>query len=421
MKIVKVNSLEVLDSRGEPTIETEITLSDGSIGRAIVPSGASTGKYEALELRDGDKARYLGKGVLNAVKNVNSKIAWMLVHQKFETQEDLDRELIELDGTENKSKLGANAILSVSLAFAWAKAKSQNRPLYEYIGEIYENKDFTLPRPMMNISNGGKHANWATDIQEYMIIPMKEKKWSESLRMCSEVYHHFYKLLLGLGMDTDVGNEGGFAPDYKSNEQAIKLIIQAIEKAGYKLGDDFKLGFDAAASEFYQDNIDKYELKRDGKILRPYDMVDWVMDLYRNYPVESFEDMFDQDDWGSWKLLMDKVGNKCQIVGDDLLVTNKKRIEMAIEKNACNTLLVKMNQIGTLTETLEAMKTAKSAGWKTVCSHRSGETEDVTLSHLVVGTGSAQIKCGAPSRSERVAKYNELLRIEKQLAVSSKL
>jgi enolase len=415
MKITGVKARQILDSRGNPTIEADIIIDNEYLGRAAVPSGASTGKYEALELRDGDNTRFHGQGVLKAVNNVNDEIAKALIDQELLTQNDLDAKLINLDGTANKSRLGANAILAVSLAYAWAVSKSQKRPLFKYIGEIYGNTDFKMPRPMMNIMNGGKHANWATDIQEYMVIPMHNESWSESLRIGSEIFHTLENLLKEKGLSINVGNEGGFAPALSANQEALELIVAAIEKSGYRLGDQVKIGFDAAASEFYNEEAGLYELKRDKVIFTKAQMIDWVMLLYTKYPVASFEDMLSQDDWESWTELTRRVGDKVQIVGDDLLVTNVKKVQEAIERKACNSLLVKVNQIGSLSETLSAMKMAQNAGWSNVVSHRSGETEDVTIAHLVVGTGCGQIKSGAPSRSERVAKYNELLRIEEIL------
>jgi enolase len=414
-KIEKIHAREILDSRGNPTVECEITLDDGSFGRAAVPSGASTGTHEALELRDGDKSRYLGTGTKTAVENINTIIKNELLGYDSGRQESFDRKMLDLDGTDNKSKLGANAILAVSLAYSWASSFSNGQKLYEYVGTLYGNSNFVLPRPMMNIMNGGKHADWATDIQEYMILPMKENSWAENLRMCAEVYLHLGKLIKGKGLSTNVGNEGGYAPSLSSNQEAIDLIVEAINKAGYKLGEDFKLGFDAAASEFYNPETKNYDLKRDGKTLTNMEMVDWAEELCNKYPFESIEDWFFEDDFEGWAELTKRLGDKIQIVGDDLLVTNVKRIEHAINDKLCNALLVKMNQIGTLTETLEAMKMAEAAGWKNVVSHRSGETEDVTLAHVVVGTGAGQIKCGAPARSDRNAKYNELLRIEEHL------
>ena len=414
-KIKKIHAREILDSRGNPTVECEITLEDGSFGRAAVPSGASTGTHEALELRDKDASRYLGTGTKTAVQNVNEIISPALVGFESGLQKELDQKMLDLDGTDNKSKLGANAILAVSLAYAWASAASQKIWLYEYVGKLYGNTNFVLPRPMMNIMNGGKHADWATDIQEYMILPMKQDSWAENLRKCAEVYLHLGKLIKSKGLSTNVGNEGGYAPSLGSNQEAIDLIVEAIEKAGYKLGEDFKLGFDAAASEFYNPETKNYDLKRDKKTLTNMEMVAWAKELCEKYPFESIEDWFFEDDFDGWRELTKEIGGKVQLVGDDLLVTNVKRIETAIEQKLCNALLVKMNQIGSLTETLEAMKMAEKAGWKNVVSHRSGETEDVTLAHVVVGTGAGQIKCGAPARSDRNAKYNELLRIEEHL------
>jgi enolase len=366
-------------------------------------------------MRDADPKIYHGQGVLKAVNNVNTNIAHALIGTENLTQADLDNKMLMLDGTDNKSNLGANAILSVSLAYAWAVSKARNIPLFKLIGEITGNSNFVMPRPMMNIMNGGKHANWATDIQEYMVIPMQTLSWSDSLRVGSEIYHTLETLLKDKGYSVNVGNEGGFAPALKSNQEALDLIVSAIEKAGYKLGEEVSVGFDAAASEFYNDQTGNYELKRDNVVFTKAQMLEWVLSLSERYPVTSFEDMMAQDDWQTWVELTKRVGDKIQIVGDDLLVTNVKRVEEAINMKACNALLVKVNQIGTLTETLAAMKMATSAGWKNVVSHRSGETEDVTISHLVVGTGCGQIKSGAPSRSERVAKFNELIRIEEML------
>ncbi len=413
MKIIDLHGRQVLDSRGNPTIEVEVTVAGNFMGRATVPSGASTGAHEALELRDGGNL-YLGQSVLKAVENVNLTLKNALVGNNYD-QQTLDQTMIDLDGTEKKEKLGANAILGVSLAFAWACSNAQHRPLYEYIGELYENKNFILPRPMLNIMNGGKHAGWATDIQEYMVMPMTAPTWNEKIRTGVEIFQHLQKIIKAKGYSTNVGNEGGFAPEVKSNTEALDLIVEAVEKAGYSLGDEVMIGFDAAATEFYNTATGNYELKKDKQTLTPNEMVDWVIDLSKKYPVASFEDMLAEDDWATWSALTEKVGNKIQIVGDDLLVTNKKRIAEAINKKSCNALLVKLNQIGTLTETLEAMKTSDQAGWKNVVSHRSGETEDVTISHLVVGTSAGQIKTGAPSRSERTAKYNELTRIAEKL------
>jgi len=415
MKITKIVARQILDSRGNPTVEADVILDDKFLGRAAVASGASTGSYEALELRDGDEGTYHGQGVMNAVNNVNTTINDLLIGKEDLTQAELDAILIEADGTEYKKNLGANAILSVSLAYAWAVSKMRGIQLFEYIGELYGNTNFILPRPMFNIMNGGKHANWATDIQEYMIIPAKAETWKESLQIGSEIFHTLEKILKANKYSTNVGNEGGFAPDVKSNDEALQLMVQAIEKSGYKLGEDVLFGFDAASTEFYNAETGNYELKRDNKVLSKKEMVDYVVEISNKYPVASFEDMLSEDDWEGWKDLTNRVGEKIQIVGDDLLVTNVKRIEKAIQEKACNALLVKLNQIGSLTETLAAMKMSEDAGWKNVVSHRSGETEDVTISHLVVGTGCGQIKSGAPSRGERTAKYNELIRIEEYL------
>ena len=415
MEITKIFARQIIDSRGNPTVEADVVLDNKFLGRAGVPSGASTGAHEALELRDGDESNYHGQSVLKAVNNVNTIIAQALVGKKDLSQEELDKILIDLDGTEYKKNLGANAILSVSLAYAWAVSKLKNIQLFEYIGELYGNTNFVLPRPMFNIMNGGKHANWATDIQEYMIIPAKTTTWKESLKIGSEIFHTLEKILKTNKYSTNVGNEGGFAPDLKSNDEALQLIVQAVEKSGYKLGEDVMLGFDAAATEFFNVETGNYELKRDNKILSKKEMVDFVVDLSNKYPVASFEDMLSEDDWESWIDLTNRVGDKIQIVGDDLLVTNVKRVEKAITEKACNALLVKLNQIGSLTETLSAMKLSESAGWKNVVSHRSGETEDITIAHLAVGTGCGQLKSGAPSRGERTAKYNELIRIEEYL------
>ena len=415
MKITNVHGRQVLDSRGNPTIEVEITVDGGFMGRTTVPSGASTGAHEALELRDGGDL-YLGQSVLKAVDNVNTILKQELTNNDYD-QSSLDKFMIDLDGTEKKEKIGANAILGVSLAFSWAISKAQDRPLYEYIGELYGTKNFILPRPMLNIMNGGKHANWATDIQEYMILPMTAPTWDEKIRTGVEIFQHLQKILKNKGYSTNVGNEGGFAPAVGSNTEALDLIVEAIDKAGYSLGDEIMIGFDAAATEFYNQETGNYELKKDKKTLTPDEMVEWVIDLSRKYPVASFEDMLAEDDWASWTSLTQKVGDKIQNVGDDLLVTNTTRIKEAIEKRACNALLVKLNQIGTLTETLQAMRMSEDAGWKNVVSHRSGETEDVTISHLVVGTNAGQIKTGAPSRGERTAKYNELTRIAEKLEI----
>lgn len=415
MKITDIKARQIFDSRGNPTIEADLTIDGQFMGRAAIPSGASTGKYEMLELRDGDKENYHGQGVLKAVENVNTTIKTLLVGKEDLSQSELDHMLIDLDGTSNKSNLGANAILAVSLAYAWAVSKAKGQQLFEYIGDLYGNKNYKLPRPMFNIMNGGKHAEWATDIQEYMVLPMKAQSWVESIKIGTEIYISLGKLLKSKGYSINVGNEGGYAPALSSNQEALDLIVEAIAISGYKLGEDVSVGFDAAATEFYNEETGNYELKRDNKVLTKDEMVDWVVELSKKYPVVSYEDMLSEDDWESWTKLTEKVGSDIQIVGDDLLVTNVERVAEAIEKKACNALLVKLNQIGSLTETLAAMRMAEDAGWNNVVSHRSGETEDVTIAHVVVGTGAGQIKTGAPSRSERVCKYNELIRIEEYL------
>ena len=415
MKITNIKARQIIDSRGNTTVESEVEIDGKYVGRSSVPSGASTGSHEALELRDGNLKIYNGQSVLNAVGNVNTRIKNALTGLDNKSQGDIDNLMIQLDGSENKSNLGANAILSVSLAYAWAVSKSKDLQLFEYIGELFGNNNFILPRPMFNIMNGGKHANWATDIQEFVAIPLKVNTWAENLRRGCEIFHSLEGIIKAKGLSVNVGNEGGFAPDLESNEEAVKLIIQAVEKAGYKLGEDVSLGFDAAASEFYNSTSGNYELRKDKKTYTSKEMVDWVISLTKKYPLVSLEDMLSQDDWSSWTDLTSKVNDNIQVVGDDLLVTNVERINKAINEKACNALLVKVNQIGTLTETLNAIKTSSSAGWKNIISHRSGETEDVTIAHLAVGTSAGQIKSGAPSRSERTAKYNELLRIEEYL------
>lgn len=413
MHITQVTARQILDSRGIPTVETEVALEGGIVGRSAVPSGTSTGEHEARELRDGG-TEYLGQGVSKAVANVNGEIAQVLVGQDFD-QMSLDQALIKLDGTDNKSRLGANAILSVSLAFAWAASRVNNKPLYQYIGSLYGNTDFKLPRPMFNVMNGGAHANWATDIQEYMVIPMKAITWAEKLKIGVEIYHHLEKLLKEKGLSTNVGHEGGFAPAVSSNQAAFDLITQATVNAGYSLGTDVMFGLDVAATEFYQAETQQYVLKRDQQTFTPAQMSSWAAGLTQKYPITSIEDPLTEDDWAGWTALTSELGSKLQIVGDDLLTTNPTRIQQAIEAKACNSLLVKVNQIGTLTETLSAMKLAQTAGWTCIISNRSGETEDVTITHLAVGTGCGQIKTGAPARSERTAKYNELTRIAQRV------
>lgn len=414
MFIKRVQARQILDSRGNPTVECDIELENGCVGRAAVPSGASTGTNEALELRDADPEKYLGKGVLKAVKNVNTTISQAIVGMDASDQEKIDQTMIDLDGTENKGKLGANAILSVSLAAAKAAAAAMQKPLFSYIAGIEPKPSYTLPLPMMNIINGGKHANFATDIQEYMILPVEAASFSDALRMGAEVFHHLGKVIKQKGYSTTVGDEGGFAPQVKGgNAEAFELIISAIEKAGYSAGKEILLGIDAAASEFF-DN-EKYVLKKEGVKLTSEEMVGWISSLSRKYPIVSLEDPLDQNDWKGWQLLTAKIGKTHQIVGDDLLVTNTKFLDKAIQSKAANAILIKPNQIGTLTETMKAVEMARRFGWNTVMSHRSGETEDTTIAHLAVGLSTGQIKTGSLSRTDRICKYNELLRIEELL------
>ncbi len=401
---------EVLDSRGNPTIEVEVYLDTGDRGRAIVPSGASTGAHEAVELRDGDKSYYGGKGVQKAVQNVNEEIADELIGWDPLDQAGIDARLVELDGTPNKGRLGANAILGVSLAVAKAAAAMLDIPLYRYIGGINAR---TLPVPMMNILNGGKHALDSTDLQEFMIMPLGASSFAEALRWCAETYQALKKLLAKKGYSTNVGDEGGFAPSLKSNEEAVELILEAIAQAGYRPGDQIYLALDHAASEFYENG--KYHLKKEGRVLSSEQMIAFYEDWVRKYPIVSLEDGLAEDDWDGWRALMERLGRKIQIVGDDLLVTNVERVQRAIREHACNSLLCKVNQIGTLTEAIAAVQMATRAGWTVVVSHRSGETEDTTIADLVVALNTGQIKTGAPCRSERVAKYNQLLRIEEEL------
>jgi enolase len=408
--IVSVYGREVLDSRGNPTVEVEVTLIDGSLGRAIVPSGASTGVHEAWEKRDGDKKRYGGKGVLSAVEAVNDEISESLVGWDATDQIGIDEVMVELDGTENKGRLGANAILGVSLAVARAAAESVNLPLYRYIGGASAR---TLPVPMMNIMNGGKHAAGSTDLQEFMIMPVGAPTFAEAARWCVEIYHTLKKVLADKGYSTTVGDEGGFAPRLSANHEAIELMLEATEKAGYVPGEQIMLAMDPAASEFYSDGM--YHLKTEGKVLTGAEMVDFYADWVARYPIISIEDGLQEDDWDSWTLMMEKLGDKIQIVGDDLLVTNVKRIKTAFEKKAANSLLCKVNQIGTLTESIAAVEMVQRRGWTAVVSHRSGETEDTTIADLVVALNAGQIKTGAPARTDRVAKYNQLLRIEDDL------
>ncbi|MGD8622875.1 MAG: phosphopyruvate hydratase [Anaerolineales bacterium] len=408
-----IHAREVLDSRGNPTVEVEVTLYDGSWGSAIVPSGASTGVHEALELRDGDKDRYGGKGVLKAVANVNGEIADHVEGWDAVDQRGIDLALIGLDGTENKSRLGANAILGVSLAVAKASANSLGLPLYRYLGGAAAH---ILPVPMLNILNGGAHTGWqSTDAQEFMIMPLGAPSFSEGLRWGAEIYHTLKKVLREKGYTALVGDEGGYAPALKANAEAIEVILEAIEKSGFKAGEDVAIALDPAASEFYNSDKKVYELRTEDKILNGEEMVDFWASWVDQYPIVSIEDGLGQDDWDSWEIMTRKLGDKIQIVGDDLLVTNPTRVMKAIKQGACNSLLVKVNQIGSLTETFEAVGLCQSAGWTAVTSHRSGETEDATIADLAVAMNTGQIKTGAPARSDRVAKYNQLLRIEDEL------
>ncbi|MGC8828013.1 MAG: phosphopyruvate hydratase [Anaerolineae bacterium] len=412
--IEEIFAREILDSRGNPTVEVEVVLESGAIGRAAVPSGASTGAHEAVELRDGDKSRYNGKGVLKAVENVNNIIANELLGWDALDQVGIDEMLIELDGTPNKSNLGANAILGVSLAVAKAAASALEIPLYRYIGGVSAR---TLPVPMMNILNGGKHAVGSTDLQEFMIMPVGAPSFAEALRWCSEVYHSLKKVLAGRGYNTNVGDEGGFAPSLRSNEEAVEVIVEAIEKAGYKAGEQIFLALDPAASEIYEDG--KYHLKKEGRVLSGEEMVAFYEEWVNKYPIISIEDGLAEDDWDSWVLMRQRLGDRIQIVGDDLLVTNVERLKMGIQRRAANSILIKLNQIGTLTETIAAIEMAKRAGWTAVISHRSGETEDTTIADLSVAMNTGQIKTGAPCRTDRVAKYNQLLRIEEELEAAA--
>ena len=410
VKIEKVFAREILDSRGNPTLEVDVVLSDGSFGRAAVPSGASTGKHEAVELRDNNDARYLGKGVLKAVNNVNKHIAQSLIGTDAGNQREIDSIMIGLDNTENKSNLGANAILGVSLAVAKAMAVSKNIPLYAYIGD---NKSCLLPVPMMNIINGGEHADNKIDVQEFMIMPVGAKSFSEALRCGAEVFHSLKLRLMSDGHNTNVGDEGGFAPNLDGSKEALEYIMQSIIDAGYKPGKDVYLAMDVASTEFYDGT--HYKLKGENKVLTSSQMVDYLFDLTTNYPIISIEDGMSEDDWDGWVSLNNKLGSNCQLVGDDLFVTNQKRLQTGIDLKAANSILVKVNQIGTLSETLDAVNLAHSAGMTAVMSHRSGETADTTISDLAVATNCGQIKTGSLARSDRLAKYNQLLRIEEQL------
>ena len=407
-----VYAREVLDSRGNPTVEVEVVLESGSVGRAIVPSGASTGAFEAVELRDGDKGRYLGKGVEKAVANVNEIIAPELEGMDAFDQPAIDTLMIELDGTHNKGKLGANAILGVSMAVARAAAEELGLPLFQYIGGVNAKQ---LPVPMMNILNGGEHADNNVDVQEFMILPVGAKSFKEGLRMGAEVFHSLKKVLGEKGLACGVGDEGGFAPNLGSNREALELIVEAIEKAGYKPGDDVRLGLDVAATEMYNKETKKYVLAGEGKELTAAEMVDLYEDWANNFPIVTIEDGLDEEDWDGWKVLTERLGKKLQLVGDDLFVTNTERLERGIEAGVANSILIKVNQIGTITETLDAIEMAKRAGYTAVISHRSGETEDTTIADLAVAVNAGQIKTGAPSRTDRVAKYNQLLRIEEMV------
>ncbi len=423
-KIKNIKGREILDSRGNPTVEVDVYLEGDAMGRAAVPSGASTGEHEAVELRDGDKARYLGKGVLKAVANVNTTIKNALVGQDASSQRDIDNQLIKLDGTPTKAKLGANALLGVSLATARAVANSEGQELYEYLGG---EKATLLPVPMMNIINGGVHADNNVDLQEFMIMPFGAERFSEALRMGAEVFHHLKKILHKRSLATSVGDEGGFAPNLKSNEEALDVILEAITKAGYKPGDQIKIALDAASASFYgkdktggNANPGNYVLKAEDQAVKSVDeMIEFYARLSEKYPIFSIEDGLDENDWAGWKLLTDKLGKKIQLVGDDLFVTNTKRLERGIKEGIANSILIKVNQIGTLSETMDAVKLAHENGYTAVMSHRSGETEDTTIADLAVALRTGQIKTGSASRSDRIAKYNQLLRIEEQLGAKA--
>ena len=408
--IIDVYAREILDSRGNPTVEVDVTLEDGTFGRAQVPSGASTGAYEAVELRDGDKARYLGKGVLQAVKNVNEVIAPEIVGLDATAQVEIDNLMLALDGTPNKSKLGANAILGVSMAVAKAAAKALKLPLYKYLGGVNAKE---LPVPMMNILNGGEHADNNVDIQEFMIMPVGATSFREALRMNTEIYHQLKSVLKAKGLSTAIGDEGGFAPNLASNEDAIKVILEATDKAGYVAGKDIMIALDVAATEIYKDG--KYHLEGEGVVKTSEEMVAYYEMLVNKYPIVSIEDGLAEDDWAGWKLLTEKLGKCVQLVGDDLFVTNVERLSTGIEKETANAILIKVNQIGSITETFNAIEMAKRAGYTCIISHRSGETEDTTIADIAVALNAGQIKTGAPARTDRVAKYNQLLRIEEEL------
>ena len=411
-KIKSIKAREIIDSRGNPTVEVDVTLKDGSFGRAAVPSGASTGSHEAVELRDGEK-RYGGKGVAKAVKNVNTAIAKALVGKEW-NQRSIDARMIDLDGTVNKGKLGANAILSVSMAFSKAAAISAKTPLYKYFNKIGKTTEkIQLPVPMMNILNGGKHAENSTDFQEFMIMPVGAKSFKEALRMGAEIFHALKKILHDRGLSTTVGDEGGFAPSLSSNEAAVQIILEAITKAGYEAGKDIMLALDVAATELYKDG--KYHLTRENRVLSSEEMVAFYADWCAKYPIASIEDGLAEDDWAGYKLMTDKLGKSVQIVGDDLFVTNITRLQRGIEQGVGNSILIKLNQIGTVSETIDSVNMAHKAGYTSIISHRSGETEDVTIADFVVGMGTGQIKTGSLSRTDRIAKYNQLLRLEEEI------
>ena len=415
--IIDIRAREILDSRGNPTIEADVILADGTIGRAAAPSGASTGSREALELRDGDQDRYMGKGVKKAVANVNSQIRSALMDKDVTEQQAIDDAMIALDGTENKDNLGANAMLAVSLATAKAAAQSQSLPLHQYIANLRNQTSLTMPVPMMNILNGGEHADNTVDVQEFMIEPVGFTSFSEALRAGTEIFHSLKSVLKAQGLNTAVGDEGGFAPNLRSNEEAITVIMQAIEQVGYKAGDDIHLALDCAASEFYKDG--QYILAGEGnKSFDSQGFSDYLVGLTRQYPIISIEDGLDESDWDGWKYLTEQIGDKVQLVGDDLFVTNPAILQEGIDKHIANAILIKFNQIGTLSETLDAIYLAKKNGYATIISHRSGETEDSTIADLAVGTAAGQIKTGSLCRSDRVAKYNQLLRIEQQVRAS---
>jgi len=416
-EIINVTAREILDSRGNPTVEVEVAVASGDVGRAAVPSGASTGEHEAIELRDGDKSRYLGKGVRKAVAHVIDVIAPAVIGLDASEQASLDRRMIELDGTPNKGKLGANAILGVSLAAAHAAAAAHELPLYRYVGGAGAR---TLPVPLMNILNGGAHADSNVDIQEFMVVPLGAPSFAEALRYGAEIFHALKKVLKGRGASTGVGDEGGYAPSLPSNEEALKVILEAISQAGLKLGEQVALALDVASSEFFDKATGKYKLKGEGKEFDRQGLVDWYAQLASRYPIVSIEDGFAEDDWEGWKLMTQKLGGKIQLVGDDLFVTNVERLGQGVAQGVANSLLVKVNQIGSLTETLDAVRMAHRAGYTTVMSHRSGETEDTTIADLAVACDCGQIKTGSASRTDRIAKYNQLLRIEQELGASAR-